>query len=135
MNMHEAERMSAEQIIAGFVALEKMYECRILFMHGREVVKLAGGRGGAAWEVASLAGRSRGEVKGIVADAIKRIGIKKKADGEKDREIGSAYMAKMQAVVNDAPKEEIRKADEVIRKVRANRNGPHQYRFNLPQAS
>jgi hypothetical protein len=95
-------------------------------MHGREVVKLAGSRGGATWEVASLAGRSRAEVKGIVADAIKRIGIKRRIDGEKDREVGSAYMAKMQAVVADAPVEEISAADEKIKEVKARRNGPRQ---------
>lgn len=135
MNMHEIERLNAQQVIAGFKAIEATYECRVLFIRGDSVIKLAGSRGAVIWEVSGLAGRSRAEIKEIVASAIKRIGIKKKDTAAQERVIGTAYMDKMKAVVADAPKEEIQKADEVIRKVKANRNAPHQYRFNLPQAS
>lgn len=124
MNMAMCERMTEERLIGALRAVEQRFECK-LYISAHQV-KLSGNRLSLIWDKSFLLGKSRGEVKDIVMDA-----VKSKFMLRQDRTIGEVYIAHLSMVVNNAPKEEVAKTAEEVKKVASRRTGPRQKAFRF----
>lgn len=124
MNMAMCERMTEERLIGALRAVEQRFECK-LYISAHQV-KLSGNRLSLIWDKSFLLGKSRGEVKDIVVDA-----VKSKFMLRQDRTIGEVYIAHLSMVVNNAPKEEVAKTAEEVKKVASRRTGPRQKAFRF----
>lgn len=124
MNMAMCERMTEERLIGALKAVEQRFECK-LYVSAHQV-KLSGNKISLIWDKSFLLGKSRGEVKDIVMDA-----VKSKFMLRQDKEIGTAHLQHLTLIVSNAPKEEIAKAEEVIKEVKAKRTGPRQKAFRF----
>ena len=124
MNMAMCERMTEERLIGALRAVEQRFECK-LYVSAHQV-KLSGNRLSLIWDKSFLLGKSRGEVKDIVMDA-----VKSKFMLRQDRTIGEVYIAHLSMVVNNAPKEEVAKTAEEVKKVASRRTGPRQKAFRF----
>lgn len=124
MNMAMCERMTEERLIGALRAVEQRFECK-LYISAHQV-KLSGNRLSLIWDKSFLLGKSRGEVKDIVMDA-----VKSKFMLRQDRTIGEVYIAHLSVVVNNAPKEEVAKTAEEVKKVASRRTGPRQKAFRF----
>lgn len=124
MNMAMCERMTEERLIGALKAVEQRFECK-LYVSAHQV-KLSGNRLSLIWDKSFLLGKSRGEVKDIVMDA-----VKSKFMLRQDRTIGEVYIAHLSMVVNNAPKEEVAKTAEEVKKVASRRTGPRQKAFRF----
>lgn len=124
MNMAMCERMTEERLLGALKAVEERFECK-LYISAHQV-KLSGNRVSLVWDKSFLLGKSRADVKSIVMDA-----VKSKFMLRKDRELGSAHLQHLTLVVSNAPKEEVAKAEEAIKEVKAKRTGPRQRSFRF----
>lgn len=124
MNMAMCERMTEERLIGALRAVEQRFECK-LYISAHQV-KLSGNRLSLIWDKSFLLGKSRGEVRDVVMDA-----IKSKFMLRQDRTIGEVYIAHLSMVVNNAPKEEVAKTAEEVKKVASRRTGPRQKAFRF----
>lgn len=124
MNTEMFERMTEERLMVALRAVEARFECK-LYVSAHQV-KLSGNRVSLIWDKSFLLGKSRGEVKGIVMDA-----VKSKFMLRQDRTIGEVYIAHLSMVVNNAPKEEVAKTAEEVKKVTSRRTGPRQKAFRF----
>lgn len=124
MNMAMCERMTEERLIGALRAVEQRFECK-LYISAHQV-KLSGNRLSLIWDKSFLLGKSRGEVRDVVMDA-----VKSKFMLRQDRTIGEVYIAHLSMVVNNAPKEEVAKTAEEVKKVASRRTGPRQKAFRF----
>lgn len=124
MNTAMCERMTEERLIGALKAVEERFECK-LYVSAHQV-KLSGNKLSLVWDKSFLLGKARGEVKQIVMDA-----VKSKFMLRQDKELGSAHLQHLTLIINDAPKEEVAKAEEVIKEAKAKRTGPRQKAFRF----
>ncbi len=124
MNMAMCERMTEERLIGALRAVEQRFECK-LYISAHQV-KLSGNRLSLIWDKSFLLGKSRGEVKDIVMDA-----VKSKFMLRADKEIGTAHLQHLTLVINNAPAEEVAVAEKAIKEAKAKRSGPRQKAFRF----
>lgn len=118
------ERMTEERLLIALKAVEEKYECK-LYVSAHQV-KLSGNRVSLIWDKSFLLGKARGEVRDIVVTA-----VKSKFLLRQDRAVGEAYIAHLSMVVSNAPKEEVAKTAEEVKKVTSRRTGPRQKAFRF----
>ena len=124
MNTEMFERMTEERLMVALRAVEARFECK-LYVSAHQV-KLSGNRVSLIWDKSFLLGKARGEVRDIVVTA-----VKSKFLLRQDRAVGEAYIAHLSMVVSNAPKEEVAKTAEEVKKVVARRTGPRQKAFRF----